>query len=138
MVCVDRHHHVVEDCQLDESPRQTLRKGGIQADAHAVLVALGVERLRRMHSATVEVNAKVEAGSLGRKLSHERTFMGFVQLAVQVHESILDLAGTSRRVHRSAPSRRRLIADLPDDGQPPPRAAVAPQSRLELAPRRVT
>src|SRR5262245_15663014 len=57
VLCVHRHHHVIEDGEREVRAHDVLHEGQVQADAHAVLVALTMVGARRKHPLLVKVDA---------------------------------------------------------------------------------
>ena len=90
MILVDGHHDVIEHHEAEAVAKETLHQRQVQADSHAILVALAVVGAGRVHSLVVERNLQIEL-TLGRfKLRLERLFVLPVDLAVEVTEITFD------------------------------------------------
>ena len=90
VILVDGHHDVIKHREAEAVAKEALHQRQVQADSHAILVALAVVGAGRVHSLVVERNLQIEL-TLGRfELRLERLFVLPVDLAVEVTKITFD------------------------------------------------
>ncbi len=84
MAGINRHEHIVENGEGELVAEGVLHQGQIEAEAHAILMALAVIRAGREKATPVEINVKAELGRCRLEPAHKLIFV----LAVD-HEVII-------------------------------------------------